>query len=65
MSRVDSERNGQVILPIYHLFSTRAAWGMQFGGKTTVILLCGTIFIIPGDVALVQLAGLTHTVAAL
>jgi hypothetical protein len=55
MSCVDSERNGQFILPIYHLCSTCAGWGMQFGGKTAVILLCGTIVIIPGDITLVRL----------
>jgi hypothetical protein len=60
MSCVDSERNGQFILPIYHLCSTCAALGMQFGGKTTVISLCGTIIIIPGDITLVRLAILTR-----
>jgi len=33
---------------------------MQFGGKTTVILLCRTIVIIPGDITLVRLDSFTH-----
>jgi len=32
MSSGDSETNGQFIRSIYHLCSTCAAWGMQFGG---------------------------------